>query len=257
LLPFVDGTDLFDANFIKKRNFIIKWTTYVHILHTVLLDCNATSTPKLISWLIVKMSTGVHVWWSIVYLCIYKSCLGLVATRSIYFADVSPQVRHSRSCKLNAKSPLDMQLPHWVTHVDIGIKDMGIIGYRRWPPGFQYGWTITILTVDYHSNHKIKPVVFILGEKVAKYQNMPCGVLQITHSPLHRHDDYRTSHIVYISSGEHVAKYEDLPYGWSLAKIANSKWHPGCFSMKTVHICIWSGFCKHGWILWNLAYRLV
>lgn len=61
LLPFVDGTDLFDANFIKKRNFIIKCTTYVHILHTVLLDCNATSTPKLISWLIVKMSTGVHV----------------------------------------------------------------------------------------------------------------------------------------------------------------------------------------------------
>jgi hypothetical protein len=71
---------------LKKRNFIIKCTTYVHILHTVLLDCNATSTPKLISWLIVKMSTGMHVLWSIVYLCIYKSCLGLVATRSICFA---------------------------------------------------------------------------------------------------------------------------------------------------------------------------
>ena len=47
VLPFADGTNLFHANFIKKRNFIIKCTTHVHILHTVLLDCNATSTPKL------------------------------------------------------------------------------------------------------------------------------------------------------------------------------------------------------------------
>jgi hypothetical protein len=28
---------------------------------------------------------------------------------------------------------------------------------------------MTILPVDHHSDHKIKPVVFILGEKVAKY----------------------------------------------------------------------------------------
>jgi hypothetical protein len=34
---------------------------------------------------------------------------------------------------------------------------------------------MTMLPVDNHSNHKIKPVVSILGENVANYEYMPYG----------------------------------------------------------------------------------
>jgi hypothetical protein len=64
---------------------------------------------------------------------------------------------------------------------------------------------------------------------------------------LHHHGDCRMSPIVFILS-KHDAKY-DIPYGSSLAKIGNSKWSTGgSLSMKTLHICLCSGFCKHEWI---------
>jgi hypothetical protein len=57
------------------------------------------------------------------------------------------------------------------------------------------------------------------------------------------------SPIVFILS-EHVAMYDNMPYGCSLAKIGNSKWPPGgSLSMKTMYICICSGFYKHVWII--------
>jgi hypothetical protein len=44
----------------------------------------------------------------------------------------------------------------------------------------------------------------------------------MTHLPIHHHGDYGTSPIVFILS-EHVAIYDNMPYGWSLAKLGNSK----------------------------------
>ncbi len=71
----------------------------------------------------------------------------------------------------------------------------------------------------------------------------------MTHLHIHHHGDYRTSPIVFILS-EHIAMYDNLPYGSNLAKIGNSKWPPGgSLSKKTMYICICSGFYKHGQIL--------
>ncbi len=47
--------------------------------------------------------------------------------------------------------------------------------------------------------------------------------VKMTHLPLHHHGNYRISPIVFILS-EHVTKYENMPYGRSLAEIRNSKW---------------------------------
>ncbi len=70
-----------------------------------------------------------------------------------------------------------------------------------------------------------------------------------TFLPIDHHGNYRITPIVFILS-EHVAKYEYMPYGWSLVKIGYSKWPPeGCLRMKTIHIGIYFGFCKYGWIL--------
>ena len=72
--------------------------------------------------------------------------------------------------------------------------------------------------------------------------------VKITHLPLDRHSVYRISPIVFILS-EHVAKFDNIPYVLSLAKIGNSKWSPGgCLSMKMMCICICSGFYTHRWI---------
>jgi hypothetical protein len=60
------------------------------------------------------------------------------------------------------------------------------IGNSRWPPG-------AILPVDHHGGHRVGPIVFILGE--------------------------------------HIAKCNDMPYGRRSAEIGNSKWPPrGFFS---------------------------
>jgi hypothetical protein len=40
-------------------------------------------------------------------------------------------------------------------------------------------------------------------------------------------------------------------------KIGTSKWPPGGFlSMKMMHICICSGFGKHGWIVLKFAMQV-
>ncbi len=36
--------------------------------------------------------------------------------------------------------------------------------------------------------------------------------VKITHLPIHHHDNYKTSRIVFILS-EHVAMYDNMPYG--------------------------------------------
>ncbi len=45
----------------------------------------------------------------------------------------------------------------------------------------------------------------------------------MTYLPIHYHGDYIISPIVFILS-ENVAMYDNMPYGLSLAKIGNSKW---------------------------------
>ena len=89
------------------------------------------------------------------------------------------------------------------------------------------------MPVDHHSDHKVGPIVFILGKNIAKCKDMPYGrssadignskwppmaffgsffTVKMTHLPIHHHSDYRTSPIVFILS-EHVAMYNNMPYG--------------------------------------------
>ena len=138
--------------------------------------------------------------------------------------------------------------------------------------GLIFDEKMTILPVDHHVGHKIGPIVFILGMNITKFKNMPYEkrlpvavignskwpprgffgsflTLKMTRLPLDHHSVYRISPVVFILS-EHVAKFDNMPYVWSLTKVGNSKWPPGgCLSMKTMPICIGSGLYKHGWIL--------
>jgi hypothetical protein len=87
---------------------------------------------------------------------------------------------------------------------------------------------MTILCVDHHSGYEVGPIVFILGQNIAKYKDMPYGrsadiasskwppffKCNITYLPLFHHGNHRisTTCIIFILS-EHVAKYEYMPYG--------------------------------------------
>ena len=45
-----------------------------------------------------------------------------------------------------------------------------------WPPkGLIFDEKIIILPVDHHSGHKVGPIVFILGQNIAKCKDMPYG----------------------------------------------------------------------------------
>ena len=53
-------------------------------------------------------------------------------------------------------------------------KRLAEIGNSKWPPrGSFLTVKMTHLPLDHHSVYRISPIVFILNEHVAKYDNMP------------------------------------------------------------------------------------
>jgi hypothetical protein len=90
--------------------------------------------------------------------------------------------------------------------------------------GLIFDEKMTILHVDHHGGHKVGPIVFILGENIAKYKDMTHGrsdeignskwppsgffgsffTVKMTHLTIHHHGDCRMCPIVYIFS-EYVA----------------------------------------------------